>query len=389
MKTKTFVQLGLFGAGALLACGTTWAAQVQINGQLDSYIESYTAGDKTVTRLSSGGGAGGSRVTLSASENIDSGMQAFVRLEMGILNDEGVSSGNSSYIFERETAVGVRGDFGSISFGRQYTPHFMSLPMNEAAGQTLGSAIGAFGVPGMVSTNGIGVNRGDGVTGARLATTRMDNSILYSTPNFAGFTASFMAAFGEQSYTDANNELVRSNSRGNFYNIAARYVRGAFTGNASLALWDNPVVRDAATGKSLHAFENVWFGSLSAAYDFGPAKLHMNFVFRESKDEMAPNLWATALGVSIPAYTGKFVVTGGYLRNTSTDNADGCSWGVRYDYPFSRSTFVYAGAFGVYNQDNAAFALAGGGSSTLPPSIASEETGLGNHVLFVGLNHRF
>ena len=34
-------------------------------------------------------------------------------------------------------------------------------------------------------------------------------------------------------------------------------------------------------------------------------------------------------------------------------------------------------------------ALAGGGSSTLPPDIAKEESGLGNHMFFLGLNHRF
>ena len=372
----------------LFACAqAAMAANVQINGQMDYYLESYSAGNETVTRLSSGGAGGGSRVTFSATENLQGQLQAFVRLEMGILTDEGVSSGNSSYIFERETAVGVRGSFGSISFGRQYTPHFLSLPMNEAAGQSLGSAIGAFGIPAMASTNGIGVNRGDGVTGARLATTRMDNSIVYSTPNFSGLTATFMAAFGEQSYKDEANGLVSSNSRGNFYNVAARYVNGPFSGNASLALWDNPVVQ--AGGKLLHAFENVWFGSLSAAYDFGLAKLHMNFVVRESKDEMAPNLWAGALGVSMPVYMGKLIVTGGYLHNMSMDSADAVSWGVRYDYPFSRTTFLYAGVFGVYNQNDASFALAGGGSSTLPPSIALEETGLNNHVIFVGLNHRF
>ena len=131
---------------------------VQISGQIDTYIESYTAGDQNTVRLSSGGGAGGSRVTFSATEKINGPTEAFMRLEMGVLTDQGTSSGTPdvNWIFERETVVGVRGEFGSLSFGRQYTPHFMSLPMNEAAGQSLGSAIGAFGIPGIVSTNGIG-----------------------------------------------------------------------------------------------------------------------------------------------------------------------------------------------------------------------------------------
>lgn len=375
------MKTGTVGACLLGLPLAVCAAEVQISGQVDTYLESYTAGDQTTTRLSSGGAGGGSRVTFSATETISGSTQAFVRLEMGVLMDEGISTGNSSYIFEREALVGVRGDFGSLSFGRQYTPHFLSLPMNEAAGQSLGSAIGAFGTPAYVSTNGIGLAK-NGLTGARWATTRMDNSIVYSTPNFSGFTGTVMVALGEQSYQDGNGETAQSNSRGNFYNVGARYVRGAFSGNVSVALWDNPVVGG-------YTFENIWFGSLSAAYDFGSAKLHANFVFRDSEDEMAPGLWAAALGVSVPLSAGKIIVTGGYLHNTSIENADGVSWGVRYDYPLSRTTFVYAGAFGVHNQDNANFVLAGGGGSSKPPAMATEETGLGNHMFFVGMNHRF
>jgi predicted porin len=89
------------------------AANVQISGQIDTYIESYTAGDQNTVRLSSGGGAGGSRVTFSATEKINGPTEAFMRLEMGVLTDQGTSSGTPdvNWIFERETVVGVRGEF--------------------------------------------------------------------------------------------------------------------------------------------------------------------------------------------------------------------------------------------------------------------------------------
>ena len=158
-KLLSSVKAGAVGACVFGLSQAAMAANVQISGQIDTYIESYTAGDKNTVRMSSGGGAGGSRVTFSATEQINGATEAFMRLEMGVLTDQGTSSGTPdvNWIFERETVVGVRGEFGSISFGRQYTPHFMSLPMNEAAGQSLGSAIGAFGIPGIVSTNGIGL----------------------------------------------------------------------------------------------------------------------------------------------------------------------------------------------------------------------------------------
>ena len=97
------------------------AANVQISGQIDTYIESYTAGDQNTVRLSSGGGAGGSRVTFSATEKINGSTEAFMRLEMGVLTDQGTSSGTPdvNWIFERETVVGVRGEFGSIDSTRR------------------------------------------------------------------------------------------------------------------------------------------------------------------------------------------------------------------------------------------------------------------------------
>lgn len=353
------------------------AADVQISGMIDSYLEAYTAGDTTVTRLSSGGANGGSRVTFSGTEDINDGLKAFFRLEMGILNDEGISTGNNpKYIFERETVVGVRGTFGSLSFGRQYTPHFMSLPMNEPTGQSLGGAIGAFGVPGHVSTNGIGLKKG-----ALLATTRMDNSLIYSTPTFAGVTASFMAAFGEQSYKENGIEKA-SNARGNFYNIGFRYVNGPLTGNLSFAKWNNPKIGDKT-------FEDVWFESISAAYDFKITKLNFIVTARQSDDIDAPNLWAAELGALTPMFGGALSLTVGYLTNCDQTDGDGLSWGIRYDYPLSKSTKIYAGIFGVQNEDNAQFVLAGGGGSSTPPSMAREETGLANNTVFIGLNHRF
>ncbi|MDO4937539.1 MAG: porin, partial [Sutterellaceae bacterium] len=349
-----------------------------ISGMIDSYLEAYTAGDTTVTRLSSGGANGGSRVTFSGTEEMNGGLTAFFRLEMGILNDEGISTGNNpNYLFERETVVGVRGNFGSISFGRQYTPHFMSLPMNEPTGQSLGGAIGAFGVPGHVSTNGIGLSSG----GAPLATTRMDNSLVYSTPTMAGLTTTFMAAFGEQTYQD-NGVEKPSNARGNFYNLGFRYVNGPFTSNLSFAKWNNPKI-------GAKTLDDVWFESFSAAYDFNVTKLNVIVTARQSDDIEVPNLWAAELGSLTPMLGGALAVTVGYLTNCDQEKGDALSWGIRYDYPLSKSTKVYAGVFGVQNEDNAKFVLAGGGGSSMPPAFAKEEAGLANNTVFVGLNHRF
>ncbi len=358
------------------------AGQVKISGMIDSYLEAYTAGDTTVTRLSAGGSSGGSRLTFSGMESIGTDSHAFFRLEMGILNDMGISTGNDpKYIFERESVVGIKTQWGTVSFGRQYTPHFLSLPMNEPTGQSLGGAIGAFGVPGHVSTNGIGLAKG----GAPLATTRMDNSFVYTTPTFAGLTTTFMAAFGEQTYED-NGVDTQSNARGNFYNLGFRYVNGPLTANLSFAKWNNPMLR---LGNAAYTMDDVWFESFSAAYDFKVTKLNVIVTARQSDDVEVPNLWAAELGFGTPLFNGTFIVTVGYLTNCDQKDADAFSWGVRYDYPLSKRTKIYGGVFGVQNEDNAKFVLAGGGGSSMPPAMAKEDAGLANNTIFIGLNHRF
>ena len=109
-KLLSSVKAGAVGACVFGLSQTAVAANVQISGQIDTYIESYTAGDKNTVRMSSGGGAGGSRVTFSATEQINGATEAFMRLEMGVLTDQGTSSGTPdvNWIFERETVVGVR-----------------------------------------------------------------------------------------------------------------------------------------------------------------------------------------------------------------------------------------------------------------------------------------
>lgn len=62
-KLLSSVKAGAVGVCVFGLSQTVVAANVQISGQIDTYIESYTAGDKNTVRMSSGGGAGGSRVT--------------------------------------------------------------------------------------------------------------------------------------------------------------------------------------------------------------------------------------------------------------------------------------------------------------------------------------
>lgn len=120
---KSFIALAV--AAALPA-----AAFAQTNVQL------YGIGDVGFTSENSAanGGAGsdlvmhdgvqsGSRVGVQGSEDLGGGLSANFRFEMGLDVDDGDSEGK---FFGRQARVGLKGGFGEVRFGRQYTPIFYS-----------------------------------------------------------------------------------------------------------------------------------------------------------------------------------------------------------------------------------------------------------------------
>ena len=178
---------------ALVAAGTASAADVQIYGAIDSYVRVNHESGKTSAGLNSGG-ASGSYFGFQGSEDLANGMQVAFKLESGYLSDNGTYAqsfaGNNNRIFHRESWVALRGPWGHIGFGRQYTPHFLTWAMTDVNGLSLGTAASPFFYPHRTATMG-----GDDPTYDDLV--RRSNSIFWATPTAAGFTGYLFASFGE------------------------------------------------------------------------------------------------------------------------------------------------------------------------------------------------
>ena len=126
---KSLIALAVLGsfAGAASAANT-----VTLWGKVDT---AYEAGStKTTTVMVAGGvalpatstsstnkvrmsNADESRIGIKVSEDLGSGLSAFVRLEGAMTSDVGSSVG-----FGRETVIGLKGNFGSVYFGRSVNP---------------------------------------------------------------------------------------------------------------------------------------------------------------------------------------------------------------------------------------------------------------------------
>ena len=113
-------QTALFASLLLGASGCVLAGPVTVYGTVDTGMEVYYNGDKTNVRVSSGLREG-SNFGFMGSELLGNGTEVFYKLESTIFVDTGSMAANNR-LFDREALVGIRGNYGSLSLGRQYTP---------------------------------------------------------------------------------------------------------------------------------------------------------------------------------------------------------------------------------------------------------------------------
>jgi predicted porin len=153
-----------------------------------SSVTLYGAIDNGLSYISNSGGKAlvstttnntyGSRWGFLGSEDLGGGMRAIFQLEDGFNALNGtVTQGGT--LFGRQAYVGLVGNFGKITLGRQYDP--------------VGDFVGPFGVASQwAGDRGNHPGDLDNLHG----TNRTDNSVKYQSPKFAGFTFGGMYSFG-------------------------------------------------------------------------------------------------------------------------------------------------------------------------------------------------
>jgi predicted porin len=137
-----------------------------------------TSGGHSAIKMSTGVWAG-SRFGLKGSEDLGGGTKALFQLEAGVLTNNGTSQ-FSGGIFTRQAWVGLTNPtYGTLTAGRQYTAYYTLLsPYSPTTWLT-----GAFGAhPGDIDS---------------LDTSyRANNSLVYMSPKFYGFTVGGSYSFG-------------------------------------------------------------------------------------------------------------------------------------------------------------------------------------------------
>ncbi|QGZ56649.1 porin [Paraburkholderia acidiphila] len=200
-KTILASALGLAALGAHAQSSVTLYGIVDtgIGYQSSSAKLGSNAGGASVVKMVQGVWAG-SRFGFKGSEDLGGGTRAIFQLEEGYNSATGAQS-TSGLMFSRAAWVGVaNANYGTLTAGRQYAPYYTLLsPYSPTTWLT-----GAYGAhPGDIDSM-------DTIY-------RINNSLVYTSPNIAGLTVSGMYALGG---------VAGSTGAGQTWSVAAQYLHG-------------------------------------------------------------------------------------------------------------------------------------------------------------------
>jgi len=361
---KTLIALAALGAmaGAAQAQST-----VTIYGLLDANIGSYktnqvNAAGTAVSGISQAkidsGGLNGSRWGIRVSEDIGGGMAVIGNLESGFNLDAG-SSAQGGLLFGRRANVGISSGFGTVTIGRNSSSYddvsgdhaMMGATLFDPSNTNNGFSTAQAGAIGTsLAANAILLNHNGNGSGAHVTwvgfNTRFNNSVKYVSPNFGGFTGSFMYAFGE----DKTTAVSASNS----ISANLKYANGPLL--ISGGYQSEGATRTATTKPAL---VNTL---LNVSYDFGVAKVGFGANRAKFKDVLTTFRTGVShelaaqkeysLSVAVPL--GATTLSAGYARSKGDDLGSSTGWGIQALYALSKRTTLYTGAVSTKNYDNVA-----------------------------------
>ena len=348
MFKKTLAAVAVLGAFA----GSAFAANVTMYGVVDTGL-GYTSIDKGYgedvnTFDMRSGQNSAARLGLKGEEDLGNGVKVGFVLENGFDTDDG-ELGNGGRLFGREALLYVSGDFGELGMGRQ---------------GELASGNGRYGIfGGKVSPFSTGWSDIAGhkyVMGAGFD--RMDNTVTYKTPTFAGFNLLAQYSFDKNVKKDDDAKTGVQHGREGSAEADRQYALGATFAAGDLYLAGIVTQTNKQSvqydGTSLGEQDDPLTVSLGGNYNFGVAKLYVaTQYFKDSglavkmiQNDHAGKFdgFGLSVGADVPAFGGTAKVLVGYMdaedQNPDANDVQRYTFSVGYEYPLSKRTFVYGGA---------------------------------------------
>jgi predicted porin len=312
---KTLIALAALASTAAFA-----QSAVTLYGVVDmGYNTNKLTDGATVTSKKAGLNSiqSGSRLGVKGTEDLGGGMKGNFLVEMGTTPDEATHA-----MSNRQSYVGVSGNFGTVNLGRMYTL--------------------AHGVQGAYDTNGNATAAG--WLGSATSLVRASNLVAYTTPSFNGFSASAGVGFGEAEQTTAS-----TNKSGNVTTLSVSYANGPLTLQAAtetVKLTKLAVTLpggSAATDLS-NALADRKANSFGGSYDLGVAKITaLRTTAKAGSAADAGEFNTNNFGVSVPmgALTLAATVSNGDYVDSGAAKVDVSGYQLGATYALSKRTNLY------------------------------------------------
>lgn len=274
------------------------------------------------------------RIGFKGVEDLGNGLKAVFVLETGLNGDIAGMFNDTA----RQTYAGLAGGFGTVAFGRHYTPQHLFT-----------SAVDPFGKNGLGSAGNV-----------MMQERRLNNLAAYISPNWGGF--SFIA-----SYSFNGTEAFARQPVGGPATFGGGDEPASLDGNTRVQTWSispsftwnnlfvganyhNAKVKKLASGNSLNAVD--MFG-LYASYDFGFVKVGSALENRISDKRAYEALgWSTTgdvkllqwmLGATFRITPNDSILTSyTRARENVNDKARIGQWAIGYEHALSKRTALYA-----------------------------------------------
>ncbi len=314
---------GAVGALALvLAMGVFSGAacaqsSVTLYGLVDAFAgEIHPAGARGNAWQVGSGGMSTSYWGVSGAEDLGGGLKAVFTLEDFFRINSGRSGAfDGQSFFGRNAFVGLSGDFGELTVGRNTAPLFVSTLLFNPFGNSfafspivihsyLDSALGAAPVQG---------------------DTALDDSLLYQTPQIGGLSGTVL-------YSNAG---VAGHTGQANYSANVLYFAGPFSATVAVqSLHTTTLLLNGATTQTAYM--------VGGAYRFAWVKLYMQYEHVENNSHVTDD--TAQLGASVPAGAGSILLSWAGTRRRPASGA-AIRWttaALGYDYPLSKRVDLYA-----------------------------------------------
>jgi predicted porin len=411
---KKFIALAVAG----LMSGAAFAqSNVTIYGLVDVGAELGNGGFGQKFRVQSGQSAG-NRLGFKGEEALGNGLKATFQLETGFSVDTGMSTNNSSQmssatalstspaatntggtngatatndgttLFQRMAVVGLNGGFGAVTVGRQYTPQFSYL-----------TAVDPFGA-GLAGSNGVSV------TGLAGYAQRLDNSVVYTSPNVSGFTGQLGYSSGNEHNQNGVGSTtpsvaggtISSDRAGQAWVAGVTYANGpAYAGLAYHKVRGQNFVTTAATALATDVTDNKsWL--LAGSWDFKFMKLSATYASGNADLAGVGGTSDTrhySLGLVVPvSAAAKIQAVYGSRDDRRVTDLDFNYMSLGGEYMLSKRTNLYAAYTKIMNKDMTTAAGVNTGAavvanSALNTGLALSATTYDPTAIQFGLKHSF